>query len=167
MIDIIPKINDIFSLVKNLAGTVEKYHSHTKEEEFRTIREQAIQLEKGVSSLKEEALTLKDEIRDLVDKFDELQDIIHELSNLEIRAVAPGAFAYVRKNAPTDSKNSAWYCQTCLDNRKHKSIYNRDKRNPGVDIYMCHQCGSKILIPNDISNLSQVARMPGKWDDFI
>lgn len=166
MIDIMAKIDEVIKIVTNFAAMVEKLKSGYEKHELLAIREEVIKLNESSMALKEQAFALREDIKELEKEYLNAKNVAHKLDDLVHREITGGAHAYVIKDFTGDIKKTEWYCQACLDNRKHISTYKRIKQDFRSYIYKCHECGSEIHFPHNIPQTANVGIIPSKFSDF-
>lgn len=171
MIDIpstIKVVNEAIAGVKSLVELIGKFKTVAKpsHEDISAAYERIINLQQAILNTKEALVFLKDENAQLKEQIRELKDFENYRHDFALKEIAPGALAYVNKDAKETYKGIPWYCQHCFE--KHiKCVFQLAKQESKHDIYQCYSCSSQLRVPNGKEQLPEIARRPGKWDSFI
>lgn len=138
---ILGKLDSAYELTKNLMDMRDAVARQTAV--FQLQKEILSAQQSAIQSNKEHA-TLVDEIGALKKEVAGLKDWEAEKQNYELRQVAPGASAYVRKTQVGTGEEVHRYCANCFD-RGEKSLLIAVTRQPGrAYVHVCHHCGSEI-----------------------
>lgn len=139
-------LKDVVSLFKDLRGR------QPKPEEISMAFERVLAAQEAVLDTKQMVFALQEENADLKKRLDECQQFQVDKDKLELRSVAPGAFAYVDKTVDSPYVGVPWYCQHCLDDRK-KSVFQFAQREFGFDLLKCYACDAEIKKANGVDVL--------------
>ncbi|WP_287459187.1 hypothetical protein [Sphingomonas sp.] len=92
-----------------------------------------------------------DRIRELEQEIIRMTDWTAERQNYELREVAPGAFAYVKKAAMQDAEPGHWLCTNCFEDRKKSILQLQGLGSTGQwHIHACPRCSAKFSIRKEM-----------------
>jgi hypothetical protein len=119
------------------------------------IQAKVIELQAAIMSAQSNALAAQadqfamlSKVRELEEKVAELENWDAERERYELKAVYPGAFAYVPKPGMQGSEPPHWLCTACFQKRE-KSIlqgFGRDIKEPHVRAYNCPRCSASVRV---------------------
>jgi len=119
------------------------------------IQGKVIELQSAIMSAQACALTahtdqfaLLTKVRELEEEMAELKSWDAERQRYELKAVYPGAYAYVPKPGMEGAEPPHWLCTACFQERE-KSIlqgFGRDAKEPRVRSYNCPRCRASVRV---------------------
>lgn len=169
MIEILKTINEALTGTKTLKDIFTKLRSgNAKPEDISAAYERVLNLQQSILDTKEALILLQDEKTSLKEQIRKYKDFKIYRKNFVLHPIAPGALAYVSKEAKEINNTIAWYCQTCFD-KEQKSVFQFAKRESQHDIYQCYLCSAQLRVPHGIKNESKISlsgksgRFSGDW----
>jgi hypothetical protein len=129
--DIAKGLKDIDDTVRRNAAVIE-------------LQEKIIFAQQAQSALTEQVRELEKEVVDLKTWHQ------GEKKKYDLKCVASGAFAYVRKEGVEPPEPTHWLCTKCYENGK-KSILQYHRRDRHDHIYRCSICGEEIRVNYSVS----------------
>jgi len=127
--------------------------------------QQVLEVKDALYTAKDMIFAQKDQIAQLVDRIKELEVQLAQRDEHTLESIAPGAFAYVRKDAAEAVKSGPWLCQNCFEDGK-QSVFQFKKRDWHFDLFECPRCKAGISIPNGRRMDVLVAPSLNRFDGF-
>lgn len=124
---------DIAKGISSLNSEVERNQSISK------ILEVLITVQTQALSVNAVAQKLQEEKFDLAKKIMEFEDWAQTKSNYELKELAPGIPAYLRKKIDETKDPTLWICPYCYDQKK-ESFLQQEYHSDTAGFYFCPKC---------------------------
>ena len=163
-------IGSIAALTTSLQSAVEIAKAIMGLRDASAIQGKVIELQGVIMSAQASALsaqaeqfTLMNTVRNLEAKMAQMENWNAERQRYELKAVFPGAFAYVVKPELQGTEPLHWLCATCYHNGK-KSILQDFARMPNDktwELFKCPSCAAVVKVHYTVSPDRPYAPSPG------
>lgn len=144
-----------FEALKAAAGLVQALNASATQATINEVKlelqQRLLDAQRALLAAQEAEATTTARMRDLEQQIVKFEDWEREKQRYELKAIAPGAFAYVPKAGMENGDPPHWLCANCFENRR-KSIY---QKLPGSSAqtalriptsYECGTCKSKVSL---------------------